>query len=188
MTFSELVNEVLGIVKRADKIADIRREVNAAVNHFSTDYMFPRDRAELLVSIDANQLTQTLPLSSLARFSKIWYLKPAGTRIKLHPLTPAELFDTTCDRRNKYYIVGENINFSLAAAATALDVGYYQYPPWMTNSSGHHWFLDACPEMIYDRAAAKIFTNIGDDASAGRHEAFAIAAYMSLRRKHPLED
>lgn len=182
MTFTEIVAEVIRITKRQDKIADARREINAALSHFVTDSQFARDRYEQTLSINAGEYTQSIALASLPRYRKMWYMKQAGTRNFLTRMEPSDLFKKGCDLRNKWYVVGESINISMSTAASALDIGYYRYPQTLTDSSGSHWMTEAAPHMLIDRAASKIFTNIGDDASAARHEAFAVAAYTSLVR------
>lgn len=186
MNFTQTVAEVMGIVKRPDKLLDIRREVNSAVNHFSADGQFERDIAEAAPALDATLYAQTLSLTLLPRFRKMWYVKPGGTRIKLRKLSPSDLFDRACNVQNTYYITGDNINLNLKTPAASLDVGYFQYPPLLTDAAGTYWMLDVSPFMVIDRAAAKLFTSIGDDTSARRHEAFAVSAYQAARRDYGL--
>ncbi len=188
MTFAELVAEVVRITKRADKITDVRRELNSAISFFTMDAEFARDKFEQTLAINPSEYTQAILISSLPRYRKMWYMKQAGTRNFLTKMEPSDLFKKGCDLRNKWYVVGESINISMSTTAAALDIGYYRYPPNITESSGSHWMLEAAPHMLIDRAAAKIFTNIGDDASAARHEAFAVAAYQSLRRDSSLQE
>lgn len=181
MNFGEVVAEVIRITKRQDKAADVKREVNQAMAHFSSDANFVRDLKELNLAIDANQYTQSLALSSLPRYRKMWYVKLGGTRIPLRRMDTKNLFDKSCDTRNRYYVVGDSINISLATLASSLDIGYVQVPPWITTLTDTYWMLEVMPGAIIDRAAAKIFTSISDMPSASRHEAFAISQFQSFR-------
>lgn len=184
MNFTQTVAEVMSIVKRPDKLVDIRREVNSAINHFCTDTHFVRDLAEVNIAIDAAEYTQAVALSGLTRFRKEWYVKLGGTKKRLTAADPAMLWDEGCDLRNKYYIVGDSMNLYLSTLVSSVDIGYYKYPPVLTDASPDFWMLDLSPYMVIDRAASKIFTSIGDTQSAQRHEAFAVAAYQSARRDY----
>lgn len=182
MNFTEVVAEVLRIVKRPDKITDIRREVNAAINHFSVDSDFPRDLQEVLQAITATEYTQAIALSTFTRFRKFRYIKRAGTREFLKRLNDTDLFDTRCDLRDRYYIAGTNVNISMTKTAASLDIGYYQYPPVLTDASPNYWMLEGNWNAVVNKAASVIFANIGDDSSARTHNAFAVQAYMAFRQ------
>lgn len=180
MNFTEVVAEVLSIVKRPDKIADMRREVNAAVNFFSSDSDFKRDVEEVLLAINANEFSQSLAYSSLTRFRKIQFVKRAGTRNYLTELDASKLTSSAC-ALDKYYIAGTGIRINMSAKAAALDLGYYQFPPYLTDTLNSYWMLDVSPFMVIDRAAGVIFRNIGDDASSKSHIGASNAAYLAFR-------
>lgn len=184
MNFSQVVTEVASIVKRPDKLLDIRREVNAAVNQFSTDANFDFDKVEVSPTLVATEYTQALALSLFPRFRKFDYIKRGGTTYFLSRLTRAELIKTNCDMRDKYYIVGSNVNLSLSTLANTVDVCYYQSPPLLTDAAPDFWMLEKSPYMVIDRAAAKIFTVIGDQDSALRHERFAVSAFMTAQKDY----
>jgi len=184
MNFTEAVQAVVDIVKRPDKLLDARREVNSAINQFSMDTEFTFDVMETSPALVANQLTQALALSLFPRFRKIQYIKRGGTRTFLSPLARSELLKTNCDFRNKYYIAGTNLNISLADYSSTLDLGYFQAPPTLTDAAPTFWMLDLSPYMVIDRAAAKLFTNIGDDTSAARHEGFARSAFLTAQKDY----
>jgi hypothetical protein len=184
MNFTEAVAEVLSIVKRPDKIVDIRREVNAACNHFSADGCYEFDLHEQTLTLDPLEYSQAVAVSEMTRFRRFWYVKRAGTKQYLRKLDVAKLGRTDCDMRDRYYIVGTNLNINMTALAAALDVGFFRYPPLLTDAAPTYWMLDHGPYMVIDRAAAKIFANIGDDASARRHEGFALTAHASFRSEY----
>jgi hypothetical protein len=187
MNFTQVVNEVMSIVKRPDKLLDVRREVNSAVNQFCMDVQpgFSFDIVEVNQALVPNQMTQALALSLFPRFRKIQYIKYGGSRKFLTALPRKELLNSSCDFRDKYYIAGTNLNISLATTASALDIGYFAAPPLLDDVTiNTHWMLDLSPYMVIDRAAAKIFNDIGDNDSSNRREAAARAAFLIAQKDY----
>ena len=181
MDFTEVVAALNALIKRPDRIPDIRREVNAAINFFSTDINATRDVVEVAHAINSTEYTQSILLSSFPRFRKFQFIKRAGTFEFLKPLDSRKMLSSNCDRADKYYIVGSSVNISMTKLATHLDVGYYHYAPILTDASPHFWLLSAAWPVIFDRAAAKVFASIGDDAESRRHEGYAVAGWLSKR-------
>lgn len=183
MKYSELVQEILLACKRPDKINSIKRELNAALTFYCLDNNFSRDTEEATVAIDPNQFSQTLALSSLSRFRKLRYIKYAGLTRFLTVLSSTEMFKP-CAQGDKYYIVGDSINFSLLAKTSGLDIGWYKFPPILTGAgdSDTFWLLDVAPWMVFDRAASIIFREIGDEKSMQTHAASAREQYLAARK------
>lgn len=181
MNFTAIVAALHALIKRADKIPDIRREVNAAINFFTTDLNATRDVVEVQHAIVATEYTQAILLSAFPRFRKFQFIKRAGVLEFLSPLDSRKMLSTSCDRADKYYIAGSSVNISMTKLATHLDVAYYQYAPILTDASPDFWLLDAAWPCIFDRAAAKIFASIDDDGAAKKHEGYATNAWLSKR-------
>ena len=180
MNFTEVVAEVLSIVKRPDKILDIRREVNAAVNFFSSDTDFNRDVTEVLLAIDPLVYSQNLTYSSFIGFRKIQFMKRAGTRNYLTELDAKKITSNAC-AVDKYYTAGTGIRINMSTLAANLDIGYFAFPPLLTDAAGTFWMLDIAPFMVIDKAAGVILRNIGDEASSKTHIGSATAAYLAFR-------
>ena len=179
MNFTEVVAEVLATVKRPDKLLAIRREVNAAVTFFSGNQNFSRDVYEQLLIIDPLEYTQVILFSSLTRYRKMKYMKRAGTKNYLQKLAATEL-GSDCDMKDKFYVVGAGVKIAMTAKAASLDIAYYQYPPTLTDLAPEYWMLDAGWPMVFNRACAKVFADIGDDASAKLHEGYARIDYTAF--------
>lgn len=181
MNFTEAVNEVLDIVKRPDKLLAMRRQVNAAVNFFCSDSDFKRDVAEILLPISAVDYSQLIPFSSLPRYRKLQYIKRSGTSDYLDEIVPARMPTMECSI-DKYYEAGTGIRINMSVKAANVDIGYWQYPPTLTDAldNNTHWMLDLSPYMVIDRAAGMIFSNIGDDASSKQHIGAASQAYLAF--------
>jgi hypothetical protein len=183
MDFTQAVSEVVDIIKRPDLINKARREVNSAISFYTLDNEFKRDYKEQAITLDGQEYTQQFLLSVMTRFRKFHYLKRGGTKKYLSLFSDAEM-KAGCTDRDKYYIAGTAVNISLAALAATLDVGYFMYPPVLTDSSLNrdHWLLEVAPYLIIDRAAAVTFRNIGDEKSMQAYAASAKEAYLAMRK------
>lgn len=180
MNFTQAVNEVVGIIKRPDLIASARREINSAIMFYCLDNHFARDFVEQSITLDAQQYTQSFSLNDLTRFRDFEYLKIGGTKAFLSKVSETER-KAGCFTSNKYYIAGTNVNVSLRSLSASLDVGYYSYPPLLTNEDTH-WMLDIQPYMIIDRACSVLFKTIGDERSMNAHRSSAGELYMAARK------
>lgn len=181
MTFTEVVQGIHSIVKRPDRIVDIQREVNAAVNFFSSDLNATRDIQEVLTTIVATEYTQAIALTEFPRWRKFTYIKRAGTREFLRFLLIKKLYTKDCAYEDTYYIAANSLKISMTKLSAGLDIGYYEYPPILTDASPDHWLLDSAWPVIRDRAMGKILGAIGDSTAAQRYEGFAVAGWLSKR-------
>jgi len=185
MDFAAAVAEVVAAVKRPDKIIVARRKVNAAISFFCIDSEFKRDYQELSLAIDADSYTQSIPLTSFERWRRFHYIKRGGTKCFVKILSNDELF-AKCDMRDRYYIAGDNLIVNLAVKTATLDIGWFKYPPLLTDAVGNFWLLDQAPYMVIDYAAAEIFREIGDEKSSQALRASAATAYLSFRKDNSI--
>lgn len=178
MNFAEVVNEVMSIVKRPDKLAEIRSAVNATVQYCSTTNDFARDLEEVSHVIDGTAYAQSIALSEFPRFRKFRYIKPSNRNKYIDQLAPDKIFVrkhsvmgrvSDVEQLDKYYIAGSNVVLKLCKLAPSLILGYYQFPPALANADTF-WSLDVMPYVIIDGAIAKTFRLLGDDASADRYQ------------------
>lgn len=177
MNYQEVEQEVLNIVKRPDKIGLIRTAINRAVRHFSMGTNFAQDMSEDLVSIDPNQYAHALDLGTLTRFRTFAYIRPSNRNCYVTQCDPGAIFQKGKEQLDKYYIAGTQANLKLAVLASSLQVGWFKYPPVLNAGSSAYWMLDVCPYMVIDKAAASVFKEIGDDASATKKEQEAKEQY-----------
>lgn len=184
MNFTEIVAEVVRVTARPDKVADIQREVNAAINYCCVEANFARDLAEDSFPIVSTEYAQALPLSTFTRWRKFAYIKNPLCKGYIEQRDPAKVFENGKESRDVYYVVGNEVKLSLCKLAPVLYIGYFQYPPTLTNASPNFWLLDVSPYMIIDKAAASIFTNIGNPTEATRHEASFAVKFLSAQRDY----
>lgn len=187
MNFTDAVNEVVGIIKRPDKIGDVRREINAALTVFCLDNDFPRDFTEQKLDLDPQAYTQSFSIGSLTRFRKFKYLR-RGPKAYLTVLSENEIFNKHIEQstifKDRYYIAGDAINIALGYLSTTLDIGYYMYPPILTGTlnANSYWVLDVAPYMVIDKAAANLFKIIGDETSMKTHLMSMNEMYSAFRK------
>lgn len=170
MNFTELVSAVSAIVKRPDKQAQIENAINTAIARtlFKTEYT--HDLVETSIPLDDTLYTQTINLPTLAaplvRFRKWKYVKLTGVKGFLNPIDPQNVFvPGGVQQVNCYYMIGSDLTVIAGSLSTALEVGYYQYPPVLTGTNTF-WLTDLCPYGIINRAAGEVFATIGDAKSA----------------------
>lgn len=182
MNFTEVVAEVLRIVKRPDKVLDVKREVNSVINLFSVDSFFPGDFVELSIPV-ADELTFSVPATDTPRLRSIKYIKYGGTRKFLTRINSSSLFDAKCDLRDTYYQAGTGIKINVTSVVAMLDIGYYEFPPILTDGEPNHWMLEGYWPMVVDKAAARVFNSLGDETSARMHEAISSQSFAAMRTK-----
>jgi len=181
MDFTAVVNEVIAITKRPDKISDIRREVNKAVNFFCIGADFAFDLEEESYAISPAAYAGNIDLTTLTRFRKFAYIRPTDRKKYVAHLTPDKVFAQGKEAVDVYYIAGTQANFKVCHEVSSFYIGYFKYPAVLTDDAPDFWLLDLSPYMVIDKAAASIFRNIGDDASATRHDKEANLAYITAR-------
>jgi hypothetical protein len=170
MNFAETVAEVLSKVKRPDYLEDARREVNAAIHFACTLSNFVRDLEETSIEIDGSAYAQSFETSELPRFRKVCWLKIGNCFLQPIDITSDLRRKAGGPTANKYYVAGGRLIFKTSTLANTADIGYFQYPPTLENDD-EFWLLEQAPYLVIDRAAAKIFVDIGDNDSADRANA-----------------
>lgn len=183
MNFTAIVNEILRMTKRPEKINDIRRAVNAAILYYSTENDYRRDLVETTIVITPAGYERILPLTELTRFRKVSYMKYAGTKAYLDEVESLRL-TKDCELLDKWYLAGDSINIKLRASAAALDFGYYRYPEYKTDAAPEYWMLDGNWAAIIEKAAASIFNDIGDSGSAQISERKATELAMIFKNDY----
>lgn len=183
MNFTDVVNEVISITKRPDRVSDIRRIVNTTISQCCLGTDFARDLVEEVLPISSSDYVQSVPISELTRFRKFEYIRPYGRRCPIEKLDgPLAIYgEGGKEKSNCFYVAGSNVVVKLSGLTDSLHVGYFQYPPILTDAAPTFWLLDVAPFMIVEGAAGRLFRNIGDEASARQHEADFRLQYDSAR-------
>lgn len=182
MNFTQAVAEVSRLTKRPDLILDIRRAVNAAINFCCVEGNFARDLEEAAFAIDSTLYAQSLPLSGFTRWRKFAYIRPSNRKCFIEHLEASKIFAGGKESCDVYYVAGASVQFKLSTLSSELLIGYFQYPPELSDASSTFWLLEVSPFMIIDKAAAEIFSQIGNTTEATKHDqAFAIAFTSAVR-------
>ena len=184
MNFTEVVNAVLGLVKRPDQVVTVENAVNSQLSRCTLLTTFSHDLVEAEIPLDDQSYDQTIDLSMLAapltRFRKWKYVKLPGVMGDLKPIDLENVFVPGGFRqRDTYYMVGNKLTIMATALSSTLLVGYYQYAPTLTGNQ-MHWLLDLCPYAIVNLAAGDVFNSIGDDKGAKYYTAMGQALYQTM--------
>jgi hypothetical protein len=188
MQFSEMTQWIIETTKRADKITDIKNAINAAIENFSLSANFAKDLVEFTHTfVDNTTYVQALSLSSVfTRYRSMKYLRQTGRYEYIKWTDPQNIFDGSCEQLNTWYQSGNNIILKRSVLVATLEVGYYQYPTRLSLSTDTHWMMDVIPTTIHDKAAARVFYVIGENADADKFEKMARDDFQE--KKERLED
>lgn len=174
MNLLQAKQAVIEITARPDKALAIVRAINHRIRLYSSVLNSPRDLQESVEDINMLGTIFTLPLSTFPGFRKFSYIKPSNRGVYIEPIDPAKIFtkSASCqqEQRDRYYIAGEQVRLSLKQGSPSLFVGWYSYPSVLTLDTDTNWLMEADPYAVIEGAAAAIFKEIGDDASAQLHE------------------
>jgi hypothetical protein len=170
MTFDDVVNEVLGLIKRPDKILAVQSAVNSHLSRCVLKTNFTHDLVEGDMPLDNTVYSQTIDLVQLSlpltRFRKWKYLKLPGATKYLNPIDPQNVFTPGgFTQSDGYYMIGTNLTIITSLLSDKLLFGYYQYAPTLSGAQTH-WLLDVCPFAIVNKAAADLFNSMGDQAAS----------------------
>lgn len=184
MNFTEVVNLVLGIVKRPDQILTAEAAVNSQLSRCIFKTEFSHDLVEAEIPLDDQSYSQTIDLSTLAvplvRFRKWKYVKLPGVLGYLNPIDPQNVFvPGGFQQTDRYYMIGNKITVMSSALSSKLLVGYYQYAPTLSGNQ-QHWLLDICPYAIINLAAGEVFNAIGDTTGFKTYTGMGDLIYQTL--------
>lgn len=170
MNFREAKLEVIGIVKRPDKLTAAGAAINKAIS-LAALRNFSADTIEVTVPIDNTEYTQRLDLLDTAywnRFRKIQYIRPTGYKKYLEWKDPSKIYNDGQECRNVWYRSGTGILISLSALQSSLEIGYYQYHTILVADADTDWMLNEIWPYILDYACGELFGDIGDSEDARR--------------------
>jgi hypothetical protein len=183
MNFSQVVQAVLDITKRPDKLVETQRAVNAAVSFYCLKGEFDQDKKEASVAITANSYGGTVNIATpCPRLRRFVYINKPGALGYLTKIGADKLFTPGhVTQKDVYYLIGQELNYVLSTPASTLNVAFLQAPPVLTGTDTY-WFLDVADACVIDKAASRIFQLIGDEQSMGAHNAMAREFYDAFVR------
>lgn len=187
MNLTAAITEVKRITSRPDKTVDAIACVNRAISFFVLKGEFADDIVESTLAVNPTLYGATISLTSLTRFRRFTYIKPTAVRYYLTKIGADKVFTPAQKLQpNRYYIAGTNLTYTLSALTTALEIGYLQYPPILTEVVGNdtHWTLDKIPYAVIDYAAGLLYEIIGDKQSATDKMNSGIALFEIYKADH----
>lgn len=186
MNFGDMQQEVVGWVKRPDKITQAKIAINAAIQFYTLAASFTADLVEgQLVSpaISTTLFAQSITISTnFPNFRKIKYLKPEGWTRYLKQWDPSRIFDDNgCEQTNVWYRSGDSIVFKVSDLITKLNYGYFENAPRLAQTDDTYWMLDTTPNMIRWHAVSLLMRQMGEIAEADKYLAMANADFNISR-------
>lgn len=183
MNFSQVVQAVVSVTKRPDRLVDAERAVNSALSFFCLKGKFNQDIVEASIPIDPTLYGDTISLISLQRFRHFKYIKVPGVLGYINQIGSDKIFTPgSIMQRDCYYVAGTNLTYILSTLSQTLEVAYYVYPAVLSDPDATHWMMDMIPQAVIDKAASDIFKVIGDDNSMKMHLSLAMDAYNVMVR------
>ena len=182
MLFPEVLAEVLRLTSRPDKEASAIVAINRAITLFTLKGDFKRDLVEASLPVNPLLYGDTISIAGLTRFRKFRYVKPTAVKYYLDPIGEEQVFINQAVLRNKYYIAGTSMIYTLSALTAALEISYLTYPPVLdSGTNASYWMLDMIPYAVIDMACSEVFKVVGDDASAKRYYETGMDLYNTLK-------
>lgn len=188
MNFTEVVQQVMDLTARTDKKAEIENAVNTTLSLCIYKASFVDDLVEITKNAEPSigVYSGTVNLSGLTNYRKMKYIRPTNLTDFFIPKQPQGVLLLGQVVRNIYWISGTSLNWTSSVPVDTLELGYYVYPPQLTDAAPTHWFLDKAPWVIIDLACARIFKSLGFLEEGASHEAQGAALYITI--KNDLED
>jgi hypothetical protein len=182
MTLLQLRTYVQDIVKRPDKNSLIDLYLNEAQRQYATSGDFDATVVESSISIDPTLYGTTVSIAGLSRFLRFKYIKPANRNVTLTEINPDKVF-TACKgvRADVYFVAGTSLTYALAEVDSSLAVGYQTLPAALSGDSATNWFTETFDFAMIHFSASRVFSTVGDEASARMHMALGVEAFNSVR-------
>ena len=190
MNFTDAINEVVSITSRPDKRIEAGRQINRALSFFTLKAEFSKDLIETSLAIDSTLYGQTVDISSFTRFRKFKYIRPTSRKYYLTDEDPKQIFGPNGRiQLNKYFVAGSSLTITQSNLDSSLQVGYLTYAPILTEVSPNdvYWMLTMIPYAVIEKAAAKIFQQIGDETSQKTYDASADVLFIAARNDFEIQ-
>lgn len=186
MDFGTIADDIADELKRPDKVTQIKRAINNAIEYCTVNGDFAADLSEDDITMDSTVLSQSIVISTtFTRFRKIKYLRPDGYRRMLSLTDPAKIFD---DKGNQcsdvWYRAGDNIVISTSTYIETLYYGYYQFAARLSADDDTHWMLTYMYSAIFNLALADAWNNIGNAEESAKCKKMGLDYFMAHRRDH----
>lgn len=177
MNFSELVSEVLLIVKRPDLQPRIESAVRAAtLKMHQSDFFYP-DLVEVPVQFtNADTLQNFLPTDIVPNFRKVKYIRMWQGDVDGSPgrfLTPIQI-ENSLDgygymKENVFYMAGQLLQLRATDPIKRVLFGCYVHPIVTPVASYKSWIADNYPYAIIYEAARTVFRSISYQEQANEY-------------------
>lgn len=184
MDFQGAISQVLAIVKRPDKIGEVKWAINAAISDLVRMDKFGFDLYELEVPITDGSLFQAVDYTLFTNYTPR-HIEALYTDTDENPYTEIKVRNISLGgaRVGVYYKRNTGLQVKLRTAANTLKIAYYAAPPTLSADTDTHWTLEQAPNEIVGRACQHVFTTIGQDKDAATWERKSAIAYDRVAKE-----
>lgn len=194
MDFNQLVEEVVTLVKRNDRQAEIQSAIRSATLKAHRKDFYYRDLSESGVQFKEPDFIQNFQPTQIfgSRFRKLKYIRywnydvPSSTGYGAPGdlLTPIDIENIKdlygYTKTDVYYMAGELIQIRTARPLSHCLVGVYLNPVIATPETYQSWIADMYPYAIIYEAARQVFMRIGRPADAQSMASLVAEEYTLL--------
>ena len=190
MNFNEAIAAVLALTSRPDKASYTAQAINEAISFCTLLGEFRNDMIETSINVSATLYGASISISTLTRFRRFLYVKPYGKYYYLNPIGQDKLFTPKGNMQpDAYFIAGTSLTYTLSELNTSLLIGYLSRAAVLdTVTVTTHWMLTEIPYAIINLAAAKVFQEVGDDASYRSFDTKGMDMFHAFRNDHDSGD
>lgn len=176
--FSDTVDQVYTLTNRSDLVAETALAVRQATAAAHRSDFYPRDLQELQLNLSSTANFQLAISSYFPNWRSFSYIRPftvlTGSLASFilgpnEELAPDAIFDEyLVEKKNVWYVGGDNLNIRLEGAYDGLVVGYYKNPILSPDGSYNSWIAQEpnFSAVIILEAAIKVFRMIGYEEQA----------------------
>lgn len=189
MTFPELVQEVLKIVKRPDLQERIEGAVRSATLRIHHSDFFYKDLVEVPVQFtEAKTLQNFLPTDVIPNFRKSKYVRQWQGDVDGMPgvfLEHIQIENSVdgygCNKENVFYLAGQLIQTRTCFPLYRALFGAYVHPIITPSSSYNSWVAVEYPYAIIYDAARAVFNSISYAEQANSYERLAAEIIAEIK-------
>lgn len=183
MDYKQAISEVLAIVKRPDKVSEIKWAVNAAIADLVRSDKFSFDLYEVEIAVVGDSMFQAIDYTQFATRPR--HIESLHTDTDQKPYIEIKPRNIAVggERKGIYYKRNNGLQIKMRTSANTIKIAYYVIPPTLSADTDTHWTLEQAPAEIVGRACFHVFSTIGQDKDAAQWERKSMLAFDAVAKE-----
>ncbi len=188
MDYQTAITQVVSIVKRPDKMGEIRWAINAAIDDLVRRDKFGYDLYQLdfpILEADKSSSIQNVPYTAFTTV-KPRHIESITTDTDANSYTeikPKNIVLNGKARCGVFYKRNDMLVIKTRVLANTIKVSYYAAPPLLSQDTDTHWTLEHAFSAIVARACYHVFSTIGQDKDTAVYERKSEIAYSRIAQE-----